>query len=99
MSEQILAVLITVVVGGLITGSVSIILKRIDLKANQANAEVLKSTHEVAAMVETLRGMEVLLNNQRIESDRKTKELEACRQELEDLEILYNKQRERRDRR
>lgn len=98
MSEQILIVLITVVIGGLITGSVSIILKRIDYKANLANAEVTKSTNEVAAMVETVKGMEVLLNNQRIESDRKTRELEACKQELEDLEILFNKERERRGR-
>lgn len=95
MSEQILVVLITVVVGGIITGGVSIIIKRIDFKANQANAEVLKSTNEVAAMVETLKGMEILLNNQRIEYDRKSKELEACKQELEDLEILFNKERER----
>lgn len=96
MSEQILVVLITVVVGGIITGGVSIILKRIDLKANLANTEVTRSTNEVAAMVETLKGMEILLNHQRIESDRKTRELEACKQEVEDLEILLNREKERR---
>jgi hypothetical protein len=94
MPTEVLVAIITVVVGGSLTGGVSIILKRIDLKANQANSAVTNSATEVASMVETVKGMEILLNNQRIESDRKTARIAELEAELEDLEIQYNKEKE-----
>lgn len=85
MSDQVWVAVITVVIGGAITGAFAVLLRVIDRKAERAKSDITKSGEEVLAAKTALEGMEILLRNQRIDSDRKDKTIEDMGDKIKNL--------------